>query len=213
MAFPLSPWHRDSVGGCLTSDVFCTAYVSPSAVSPCQASLITRSSCHPLATTLCLQTPPAPNAWQCRHRCPAHTGAGRTWVVRGQGEPRAMCFEDSSVGRDTRSTGPIIMRSFSSMVPLKRGEILLILGCCVCAQGKSWRSCQDLSITESGAGIWERMEGLNCPFPFHGSGSGGSMMAGIRGVPSLAGTDHNGSVLGCRQTWPWLHHPSPPAAR
>lgn len=166
MPFPLSPWHRDSVGGCLTSDVFCTACVSPSAVPPCQGSPIAWSSCHPLATTLCLQMPPAPNAWQCRHRCPAHTGAGRAWVVRGQGGPQAVRFEDRSVGRDTRGTGLIITRSFSSMVPSKRGEILLILGCCVCAQGKSWRSCQDLSITESGAGIWERMEGLNCPSPF-----------------------------------------------
>lgn len=53
------------------------------------------------------------------------------------------------------------VNSFSSMVALKRGKILLTLGCCVCAEGKKWRLCQNLNITGSGAEVWERMESLH----------------------------------------------------
>lgn len=102
---------------------------------------------------------------------------------------------------------------FSSIVPLKRGEILLILGCSVCAKGKRWRSCHDLSVTGSEAGIWERMEGLNCLSPIVVAGGRGTVVAGTGGVPSLAVRDHDGSMLGCGQTWAWLHHPVSSAAR
>lgn len=40
--------------------------------------------------------------------------------------------------------------------------------------------------------------GSELTFPFHGSGGKGSMVTGTEGVPSLAGTDHDG-VLSCEQ--------------
>lgn len=86
-------------------------------------------------------------------------------------------------------------QSFSSMVALKRAKILLTLGCCIYAQEKRWRSRQNFSVTGSGADVWERMEGLNCPYPFLVARGRGSMVLVIVGVTSHAGTNHDGSAL------------------
>lgn len=84
---------------------------------------------------------------------------------------------------------------------LKRGKIFHTLGWCLCAQEKKWRSCQNLNITGTGAEVWERMESLNCLYPFMVARGRRSIMSVIVGVTSRAGTDHDSSVLAW-QIWP-----------
>lgn len=140
MPFPLSPWHRDPAGGCLPSDACCAACAGPSAVPPCRGSPITWSSHHPSSATRCLQTPLAPEGWQSRRHCPAHTGAGRAWaagdnVDPGQHPLRSPLAAGTPILAMTPcGVGHGAEARFCSMVPSKRGEVLLPLGCCVCVQ-------------------------------------------------------------------------------
>jgi len=121
--------------GCLTSGVCCTVCVSPSAVPPCQGS--------PTAGPCAIPQPQPP---ACRPLMAGNPGAGALLKLGlqgtgGKGTRWAPVRTPLAAGTAIRAVTTAAQSQsaqapFSSVVPLKRGEILLIRGCCVCTQGK-----------------------------------------------------------------------------